>query len=51
MLDIYQYECEVCDTSSDSRDRDAQDDIDCIIENKRCRDCYDEYGDEWPDRI
>ena len=27
------------------------DDYECIDEFGRCRDCYEEYGEDWPDRI
>lgn len=51
MLDIIQYKCEVCEEVFITRNNEEDDDIDCIEETKRCRNCYDEFGEEWPDNI
>lgn len=51
MLDKQFYKCEVCEREFEVRNNEDDADIDCIIENKRCVDCYDEWGEEWPDRI
>jgi hypothetical protein len=43
--------CELCGEEFDNSDLMYIEQFECIEENGRCVDCYEEYGDNYPDRI
>jgi hypothetical protein len=44
--------CELCGTDwFDETNDSIVEDYESIEENKRCTGCYEEWGDEWPDRV
>ena len=45
-------ECELCGKEWYGQDNHSFSyDTACIELNKRCVDCFEEWGDEWPDRV
>lgn len=43
--------CQVCEEKFDDLDEEEINEVDSIREIGRCTGCYEEYGEEWPDRL
>ena len=42
--------CGLCEAEFDEMNEDNQKDIESINESSKCVDCWEEFGDGWPDR-